>query len=235
MDNNTNILESKILFFDINETILDITSLKSFLNEYFNENIYDLWFSKLLHYSLVATATGKFKNFLLLAADALNCISVLKGIPINKGIIEKLCFILSTLPAYSDVENTLKSLKEKGFYLVALSNSSPKLLEKQLVNANINQLFDTKISVEEFGVYKPHLSVYSKAATLLNVSPKSCMLIAAHDWDVYGALCAGWKATFVKRSLHSQYILSIKPNWEITNLEMIIDKICQCNIGKVVK
>lgn len=76
MDNSVNNLKSEILFFDINETILDITSLKSFLNEYFNENIYDLWFSKLLHYSLVVTATGSFKDFLHLATDALNYISI---------------------------------------------------------------------------------------------------------------------------------------------------------------
>lgn len=227
MDNSVNNLKSEILFFDINETILDITSLKSFLNEYFNENIYDLWFSKLLHYSLVVTATGSFKDFLHLATDALNYISILKDIPVDKNIVEKLYFILSTLPAYSDVENTLQNLKEKGFHIVALSNSSKKLLEKQLSNAGINQLFNMKISVEDFGIYKPHLDVYSEVTTLLNVSPQSCMLIAAHDWDVYGALCAGWKATFVKRSQHSQYILSIKPNWEITDLGMIIGKICQ--------
>lgn len=55
MNNNTISSGLKMLFFDINETVLDITPLKSFINGYFNENIYELWFSKLLHYSLVST------------------------------------------------------------------------------------------------------------------------------------------------------------------------------------
>ena len=124
MNNNTISSGLKMLFFDINETVLDITPLKSFINGYFNENIYELWFSKLLHYSLVSTVTGNFKDFLLLATDAMNSVAVSKGFPINKSISENLCNILSSLPAYPDVENTLKRLKEKGFLLIALSNSS---------------------------------------------------------------------------------------------------------------
>jgi len=225
MNNNTISSGLKMLFFDINETVLDITPLKSFINGYFNENIYELWFSKLLHYSLVSTVTGNFKDFLLLATDAMNSVAVSKGFPINKSISENLCNILSSLPAYPDVENTLKRLKEKGFLLIALSNSSNKLLERQLTNANINHLFDKRISVEDLGFYKPHIMIYNKVAELLDVCPQSCMLIASHDWDIYGALCAGWKTTFVQRSQYSQYIFSEKPDWEIANLRMLAENI----------
>lgn len=225
MNNNTTSSGLKMLFFDINETVLDITPLKSFVNGYFNQNIYELWFSKLLHYSLVSTVTGKFKDFSLLAADAMDSMSVSKGFPIDNSISEKLCNILSSLPAYPDVENTLIQLKEKGFLLVALSNSSNRLLERQLVNANINHLFDKRISVEDFGFYKPHIMVYNKVAESLDASPQSCMLIASHDWDIYGALCAGWKTTFIQRSQHSQYILSEKPDWEIADLRILTEKV----------
>lgn len=223
MNNNKTSSGLQMLFFDINETVLNIAPLKSFINGSFNENIYELWFSKLLHYSLVSTVTGTFKDFLLLATDAINSVSVSKGFPINNSISEILCNILSSLPAYPDVENTLTQLKKKGFLLIALSNSSNRLLEKQLTNANINHLFDKKISVEDLGFYKPHTMVYNKAAELLDVSPQSCMLIASHDWDIYGALCAGWKTAFIQRSQYSQYILSEKPDWEIAELRVLTE------------
>lgn len=41
------------------------------------------------------------------------------------------------------------------------------------------------------------------------------MLIAAHDWDGYGALFAGLRAAFIKRSRQYSYSLSLKPELEI--------------------
>lgn len=212
------ICKPKILFFDINETILDTGSLKALLNDSFDEDVYNLWFSKLLHYSLVSTITKTFKSFRFIAIDALNAVSTLKGIDMSESASIKLIDTLSSLPAYPDVLESLQILKEKKYVIVALSNSSKDLLKNQLINAKVNYLFDKQISVEDFHKYKPHPEVYHKAASLLNVSKEECMLVAAHDWDVYGALCAGLRAVFIKRDRQCLYPLSIKPELEVTDL-----------------
>lgn len=224
MDNEKSIYNSKILFFDINETILDTSILQVFINDVFNEDVYDLWFLKLLHYSLVSTVTNTFKCFGEISIDALNSIAVLKGIGITKDVTVQLINCLSSLPAHYDVVETLQKLKEKAYTIVALSNSSQDLLHSQLNNAQIEHLFDKQISVENFGYYKPHYEVYNKAARLFNVSGKECMLIATHDWDIYGASCAGWETAFIKR-YGLQYSLSLKPNLEIVDLLSLAEKI----------
>lgn len=218
MDDSQTIYKPTVLFFDMNETVLDTAPLKDFINNSFQENIYDLWFSKLLHYSLVSTVTHTFKDFGLIALESLVSLSARKGVDISKNISIKLISILSSLPPHPDVSEALKTVKEKGYYLVALSNSSKDLLRNQLRNAKIGYLFNQQISVEDFQVYKPHPDVYRKASCLLPISQKECMLIAAHDWDVYGALCAGWRSIFLQRDKQCLYPFSIKPELECIDL-----------------
>lgn len=210
--------KAKVLFFDINETILDLNLLKKEINTICNQDIFDLWFTKLLHESLVLTITGTFKSFNRLAVDALKKISAVKGVNLTDEKIAKLANILSSLPPYPDVADSLKMLRRKGYIIAALSNSSKDLLAKQLANAKIDHLFDKQISVELFCKYKPSKQVYQDAAGLLHAKAEECMLIAAHDWDVFGALCSGLRAVFVKRSGKGAYDLSTEPELEVDNL-----------------
>ena len=52
-------------------------------------------------------------------------------------------------------------------------------------------MFEAKLSVETVRLFKPHRQVYNWAATRMGLKPEDCMLIAAHGWDVAGALWAG--------------------------------------------
>lgn len=46
----------KLLIFDVNETLLDLSPMKARMNEVFNhESAFDKWFSLLLQYSLMDT------------------------------------------------------------------------------------------------------------------------------------------------------------------------------------
>ena len=49
----------KVLIFDVNETLLDLTSMRSSVGEALGgrEDLLPLWFSTMLHYSLVSTVT----------------------------------------------------------------------------------------------------------------------------------------------------------------------------------
>jgi 2-haloacid dehalogenase len=47
--------------------------------------------------------------------------------------------------------------------------------------------------------FKPARAVYEMVARELGVDPQEICLVAAHDWDVTGAMAAGWSAAFVAR------------------------------------
>lgn len=224
MENELNSSKVKVLFFDINETILDLTALKSEINHLFGQDIFDLWFTKLLHKSLVLTITETFESFTEIALNTLNQIAATKKVNFTDDMFIKVTETLSSLPPYPDVINALGILRQKGYIIVALSNSSKDLLNKQLVNAQIGHLFNKQLSVELFYKYKPHKQVYQEAAKMLNTKVEECMLIATHDWDVFGALSSGLRAAFVKRGT-GRYSLSIKPDLEVGNLFSLAEKL----------
>ncbi|EGI5923388.1 HAD-IA family hydrolase [Salmonella enterica subsp. enterica serovar Colindale] len=74
-------------------------------------------------------------------------------------------------------------LKTTGRKLVALSNSSHALVEKQLTGAGLRSLFDEMLSVEMLGTYKPNLAVYQWALRSLRMPASQAMMVAAHGWD----------------------------------------------------
>ena len=52
----------------------------------------------------------------------------------------------------------------------------------------------------------------------MNIKPEECMLIAAHGWDVAGALWAGWRAAFVSRP--GQQTFPLAPQTEINEPDL---------------
>lgn len=225
MGHSLELKKAKVLFFDINETILDLDLLKKEINDIFSQDVFDLWFTKLLQESLVLTITGTFESFNQIAVNALKQISAIKGVNLTDEKIDKLTDVLSSLPPYPDVADALKILKKKGYTIVALSNSSKDLLARQLANAKIDHLFDQQISVELFCKYKPSKQVYQEAAGLLHAETEECMLVAAHDWDVFGALCAGLRAVFVKRAGKGAYYFSREPEFEADDLFSLAEQL----------
>ena len=215
----------KVLFFDINETILDLTVLKSEIDNLFGQDIFDLWFTKLLHKSLILTIAETFESFTEIALSTLTQIATTKKVDFTDDMFIKVTEILSSLPPYPDVTIALDILRQKGYRIVALSNSSKDLLNKQLANAQIAHLFNEQLSVELFYKYKLHKQVYQEAARMLNTQVEECMLIATHDWDVFGALNSGLRAALVKRVGKGTYSLSIKPDLEVENLFSLAEKL----------
>jgi 2-haloacid dehalogenase len=82
----------------------------------------------------------------------------------------------------------------------ALTNSAPTALSCQLGHAGLTGFFERRFSVEAVGLFKPAPETYRYAANQLGVEIASVLMIAAHDWDVTGAIRAGAKGAFVART-----------------------------------
>jgi 2-haloacid dehalogenase len=80
-----------------------------------------------------------------------------------------------------------------------LTNSPLQVVEAQLKNAGLAHYFEKNLSVDSVRMFKPAAEVYRMAAGELGVSPEHIRLVAAHDWDVVGALNAGCAAAFIAR------------------------------------
>lgn len=221
-------MRQNIILFDINETVLNLHSLKPKFKAVFGDDqVVDTWFSMLLHSSTVCFATGVKTNFFALAGIALDSIAARRGIKLTEETHHNILSTFANLPAHPDIKESLEMLRAAGFHTVAFSNSSLKLVASQIKNAGLLEYFDDIISVEETGSFKPDINVYLFAAKKLNVPLSALRLVAAHDWDTHGALAAGMKAAYINRSDADYNPLYLKAGINCTNMQDIVKHIIE--------
>ena len=211
----------KVLFFDVNETLLDLSPMKKAIGKALdgNEELLALWFSTMLHYSLVTSASNHYKPFSNIGAAALQMVAANTNIKISEEDARKIIIkAMQNLPPHTEVKEALAMLKKAGYTLVAFTNSSNEGLKNQFKNAGLTPYFDALLSVEDSGKFKPFTDTYTWGANQMGVSLEECMLIAAHGWDVAGALWAGWRSAFVSRPKKQLFPLAPKPEIVEENL-----------------
>jgi 2-haloacid dehalogenase len=214
------------LFFDVNETLLDLTAMKKQVSAALGgrEDLMPLWFTTMLQYSLVVSAGGQYEHFGYVGAAALQMVAANNGIAISEADArETIGKSISSLPAHPEVKAALGQLKAAGYKLVSFTNSSNEGVKKQFEYAGLLEFFDERLSVEDVGKFKPFSETYTWAAEKVGVKPEECMLIAAHGWDVAGAMWANWRAAFISRP--GQQIFPLAPVTEISepDLQKIAD------------
>ena len=216
----------KVLVFDVNQTMLDLNALRpQFARVFGDGKTLDEWFSLLLHYSLVVTVADAYADFATVGRAVLEMLASTKGVKLSSDDATRILQGVLTMPAHPDVPESLKRLRAAGFRMVTLTNSSPSAVKAQLQNAGLTQYFDESISVDSVRRFKPDLEVYRSAAAHLGAQPAELLLIAAHPWDVFGAMKAGWQGAFVARNGITPFPLGPKPTINGPDMKAVADAI----------
>ncbi|WP_055443704.1 haloacid dehalogenase type II [Lacinutrix himadriensis] len=218
----------KVLFFDVNETLLDLTAMKESVGKALGNrsDLLPLWFTTMLQYSLVTTVGRKYNDFGIIGAAALQMVASNHGITISEtDAREAILGPIRSLPAHPEVKAALQKLRDAGYKLVSFTNSSNKGVQTQFENAGLIEFFDARLSIEDIGKFKPDTDAYDWAARKMGVQSNECLLIAAHGWDIAGAIWANWRGAFVSRPGAQLYPLAEKPEIIAPNLTEIADKL----------
>jgi 2-haloacid dehalogenase len=189
-----------LLAFDVNETLLDL----SVLDEPFEEVLGDpslrpAWFQAMLQLAFVGGLTGRYVDFTTAQRAALQMLARRIGRDVGDDEVDRIVNAMRQLPPHPEVAAALSLLKDAGFRQVALTNSPLDVARAQLEHAGIAPLFDDVLSADEVRQLKPAPAAYALVADRTGVSIRDVMLVAAHAWDVSGALAAGARAAFVAR------------------------------------
>ncbi|MFD1551049.1 haloacid dehalogenase type II [Putridiphycobacter roseus] len=218
----------KVLFFDVNETLLDLTAMKESVGNALGgrKDLLPLWFTTMLQYSLVTTVGGQYNDFGIIGSAALQMVAANHGISLTETEArEAVLTPIRSLPAHQEVKAALSRLKAAGYKLVSFTNSSNIGVETQFKNAGLTAYFEERLSIEDMGKFKPHTDAYKWAARKMGVAPEECMLIAAHGWDIAGGIWAGWRGAFVSRPGAQLYPLAPNPEINESDLNLIADKL----------
>ena len=193
--------EAPVLVFDVNETLLDVTSLEpQFARTFGDSRIMREWFDQLILYSMTATLAEKYVDFFALARAVLHMTGAVHGVSITDDDVDELARGMFTMPAHADVPAALAELKARGFRLVALTNSPTSPAgATPLQNAGLGDLFERQFTVDAWKVFKPSRQLYTGVAEALGVQASQCMMVAAHAWDTLGAQAAGFRSALIAR------------------------------------
>jgi 2-haloacid dehalogenase len=217
---------ARIIVFDVNETLLDINALEPHFTRVFGDGLaLRDWFSTVLLYSEVATLSGPYADFGAIGGAALDMAAASRGVPLSSEDRAGILAGMRSLPAHPDVRDGVRRLKDAGFRTVTLTNSSPAMVEQQLDNAGISDLFERAFSVDAVKRFKPAPDPYRFAARELGVETSGLRMVAAHAWDVVGAMQAGCAAAFVARPGKVLYPLAPAPDITGPDLRAIAEQI----------
>lgn len=186
--------------FDMNETLLDSSSLDSLFESAFGNGsqMRNKWFSHLLERAWACTMAGEYRGFSELAAIALDAITREQ----SKTSIderEKILHRFAHMPAHAEAPAALAHLQKQGAKVYALTNSSKASAEQALEVAGLRTFLTDVLSVETVRAFKPDPRVYEMAVRAAHDVPSKTWLISAHWWDCMGAARQGWKTALVVR------------------------------------
>ena len=212
-----------VLAFDVNETLLDLRALDApFTAAFGDAALRPQWFALMLQMAFVGGLTGTYVDFSTAQRSALALLAKRQKVALSadqaSGILEG----MKTLPPHPEVRAAMERLRGR-FRLVALTNSPSEVADVQLRNSGLRDLLEAAYSADEVRALKPAPEPYRMVASKCGVPIGDVRLIAAHGWDIAGALAAGCRAAFVARPGAALYAHGPQPDIVGADLGAVAD------------
>jgi 2-haloacid dehalogenase len=191
---------ARLVAFDVNETLLDLSPLDPLFKRAFGDAaLRAQWFAQMLQLGFVGGLSGRYVDFPSAQRAALEMLAATTGMHLDAGDRDAVVGQMRRLPPHPDAGPALERLRQTNLSLAALTNSPLEVARAQLEHAGLAEHFDAILSADEVRALKPRPEPYQLAARRFDLAPGQVRLVAAHAWDIAGALAAGCAAAFVRR------------------------------------
>ena len=196
------------LAFDVYGTLIDTHGIVAALGALVGEKarvFSTTWRDKQLEYSFRKGLMQNYETFAVCTRQALDYSCALYGTDLSEGQKTELMELYRVLPPFDDAQEGLRQLNAAGYRLFAFSNGAGDALELLLSNAGIRDLFLGVVSVDDIKSFKPNPAVYSHFLRKSGATGGDAWLISSNPFDVIGALSAGMKSAWVRRSAEAVF------------------------------
>ena len=223
---------ARVCVFDVNETLLDLGALDPHFERIFGDaGVRRAWFGQVLQSALVATVTDSYSDFGKIGGAALEMTAERQGVTLSDEDKRQILGGMRELPPHPEVAESLSRLRDAGLRLATLTNSTQQVAEAQMDNSGLRGYFEQLLSADTVRRLKPAAEPYRRAAETLGVDVEEIRLVAAHAWDVAGALRAGCAAAFVARPGMVLDPLVERPDVVGADLREVADRILEVEVG----
>jgi 2-haloacid dehalogenase len=162
------------------------------------QDLSNLWRLRQVEYTWLRNSMNEYIDFWEITSGALDYAMEVLHIH-DKKLREQLLELYLKLEAYPEVKEILQKLKDKNFRTGILSNGSTQMLDSAVKNANIEDLLDVVISVEECKIYKPSSEVYDLVEKKTDIKKDNVTFFSSNAWDMHAAANYGFKTIWVNR------------------------------------
>ncbi|MEJ6403662.1 haloacid dehalogenase type II [Yoonia sp. 2307UL14-13] len=156
------------------------------------------WRSKQLQYTWLRAVADQHCDFWQVTQDGLDWAMEAQGLS-DDATRARLLELYWELAAYPEVPAMLQALKARGLATAILSNGSPAMLDGAVSSAGIGDVLDAVLSVEDVGVFKPHVRVYDMVCQRFGCAPEEVLFVSSNGWDAAGAAGYGFQTVWVNR------------------------------------
>jgi 2-haloacid dehalogenase len=217
---------TRVIAFDVNETLLDLRPLDPVFEGLFGDaSLRAQWFAQMLQVAFVGAITNRYVDFTTAQRAALDMVAQRRDVTLPPDAGDRVTATMRELPAHPEVADALSRMRSDGHALAALSNSPLEVEEAQLAHAGLTERFDAILSADTVRALKPRREPYELVARTFSVRVADVTLVAAHAWDVAGALAAGCRAAFVARPGMPRNPIDPEPDFLGADLDEIADQI----------
>ncbi len=214
----------RIVFFDVVETVFSLTPLEDKMAEFNLPAGTDrLFFAQLLRDAFALSASGVFHPFPDIAKGTLAVLLHSLGHEADETTLKDILGVFSRLPTHKDVRPALEKLRDSDCQAVMLTNGSRANTEKLVRDNDVEHLVDDIVSVDDFNIWKPQTELYRQAALKHSCAPENAVLVAAHAWDIHGAIQAGFHGIWIQRHESLFHPLMGSPDEQVTDLVDAVD------------
>lgn len=188
--------------FDVYGTLINTDGVVSRLREWIGsqaEGFSQTWRSKQLEYSFRRGLMRRYENFAVCTRQALDYCCAEYDVSLSTEQKESLLQSYRVLPAFSDANESLVALQAEGHRLFAFSNGTTEAVEEVLRASGLLERFEGVVSCDALATFKPNPDVYRYFMKEAGDS-NDAWLVSGNPFDVIGAVSAGMKSAWVKRS-----------------------------------
>ncbi len=191
------------ILFDAYGTLFDVHSVAALaesLHPGSGAALTTLWREKQLDYSRLRSMSGRYVDFDVITADALDhALEKLRLAPSPAGR-QRLLDQYAVLAPHPEVVPVLERLRQTGRRLAILSNGNSAMLARVVGAAGMTGLFDHILGADRVRRFKTAPEVYALGTAAFDCPAESLVFVSANCWDACGAAAFGFRSLWVNRA-----------------------------------
>ncbi len=213
----------RVVLLDVFETMLQVNELSNrFVDVGRPAHEWELFFTRALRDGMALTLAGAARPFGEVARAALR--TTVRH-TLSEQALDHVLNGFRELPPHPDVEPALAALARARIPAYAFTHGAAQVACDALDKAGLRTYLRGVLSAEEIHAFKPPARVYQWACRQVDAPVDRVALVAAHSWDVHGAVRAGLVGGLATRLEGAVPDTVARPHVAAERLDVVVDRL----------